>query len=63
MDQTTTRTHQPTLRVGDYVQFDCGDHQGICGELIWLSLMTQRIVVMTQDEQILEGLLYEVSKA
>ena len=52
----------PTLRVGDLVQFDCGDDAGICGELIWLSMMTGRCVVATQNEDVLEGVMADVSK-
>lgn len=67
MDQQVTSAptrykDTPTLRVGDLVQFDCGDYAGICGELTWLSLITGRLVVTTQTNEFLEGVMADVSK-
>lgn len=57
-----TFRHKPTLRVNDLVQFDDGPHAGICGELVYLSLDRNEVIVQTQAGEGLSGTPSEVSR-
>ena len=62
MEETKTQKHKPTLRKDDLVVFDSGPHAGMVGEVLWLSLVTKRLIVQTQTGEAIPGTIYEVSK-
>lgn len=57
-----SRPHSPTLRVGDLVEFNTGDHAGVCGEITWVSLVSKWVVVMTQDGSYRTGTIEQINK-